>query len=66
MRMLTIVGGTLLVGVGVVMLVAPGPGILVIGVGGALLAEESLTAARILDWLELRIRRVISALRKNV
>jgi hypothetical protein len=64
--MLTILGGTALIAVGLVMLVAPGPGILVVAIGGALLAEESLLAARALDWLEVKIRRTISALRKNV
>jgi putative transmembrane protein PGPGW len=64
--MLTIVAGTLLLAVGLVMLVAPGPGILVVVVGGALVAEESLCMARFLDWAEAGIRRAISALRKKV
>jgi hypothetical protein len=64
--MLTILGGTLLFALGLVMLVAPGPGILVVVVGGALIAEESLLMARALDWSEVKIRRAISALRKNV
>ena len=64
--MLTILAGTLLFALGLVMLVAPGPGILVVMVGGALLAEESLFMARALDWSEVKIRRAISALRKNV
>jgi hypothetical protein len=62
--MLTIVAGTLLLAVGLVMLVAPGPGILVVVLGGALLAEESQLIARFLDWAEVGIRRLISALRK--
>jgi len=48
------------------MLVAPGPGILVLIAGGALVAEESLPVARFLDWAEVGIRRAISALRKKV
>ena len=64
--MLIILGGTLLFALGLVMLVAPGPGILVVVVGGALIAEESLLMARALDWSEVKIRRAISALRKNV
>ncbi len=56
MRPLWIAGGTSLMAVGVVALPAPGPGILVIALGGALIARESLVAARILDWTELRLR----------
>jgi hypothetical protein len=65
-RVLMIVAGSLLIGVGLFMLVAPGPGILVLVLGAALVAEESLPMARFLDWAEIRIRRAISALRKNV
>jgi hypothetical protein len=38
----------------------------VLVLGAALLAEESVHVARLLDRLELRIRRLISKLRKNV
>jgi uncharacterized protein (TIGR02611 family) len=48
--------GTVVMAVGVVALPAPGPGFLVIGLGAALLARESLIAARALDWIELRLR----------
>jgi hypothetical protein len=48
------------------MLVAPGPGIIVLALGGALVAEESRLVARFMDAGELRIRRLISILRKNV
>jgi hypothetical protein len=48
------------------MLVAPGPGILVLLVGCALVAEESQLMAGFLDRAEVRIRRAISTLRKNV
>ena len=48
------------------MLVAPGPGILVLVLGAAMVAQESLPVARFLDAAEVRIRRAISALRKNV
>jgi hypothetical protein len=65
-RALMIIAGAALVALGLFMLIAPGPGILVLIVGGALVAEESLPAARFLDSAELRIRRVISALRKKV
>jgi fatty acid desaturase len=42
--------------VGVLMLVLPGPGILVLALSGALFASESLTIARMLDSVELRGR----------
>jgi hypothetical protein len=37
---------------------APGPGIIVAAFGAALIAEESYAAAHMLDWLELRVRRL--------
>ena len=43
--------------VGVVLLVAPGPGFLVGFVGAAMMAEESYGVARLLDWLEIKVRR---------
>ena len=63
---MTIFGGALLIAVGLFMLVAPGPGILVLLVGCAMVAGESQPMARFLDATEVRIRRAISALRKNV
>jgi hypothetical protein len=63
---LSIFGGALLIAAGLFMLVAPGPGILVLVAGCALVAGESQLMARFLDAAEVRIRRVISALRKNV
>ena len=65
-RAVGIFGGALLVAAGLFMLVAPGPGILVLLVGCALIAGESQSMARFLDAAEVRIRRAISALRKNV
>ena len=60
--MLTI--GVMLTVVGILMLVLPGPGLLVMVIGLGILAEESLILARWLDRLELwlsglwrRIRR---------
>jgi len=41
--------GLVLIAVGIAMLVLPGPGILVGAIGAALIAGESLTAARLLD-----------------
>jgi len=44
--------------IGVILLFTPGPGLLFLFAGGAILAEESLTVARALDWTELRVRAV--------
>jgi uncharacterized membrane protein HdeD (DUF308 family) len=52
-----LLGGVLLCLAGLVMLVAPGPGILILLIGGALMAQESVAVARVLDRAELRIRR---------
>src|SRR5262245_4301050 len=57
-RTLKLVAAALLIVVGVVLLVIPGPGTVFIALGGALLAEESATVARALDWTETRIRRL--------
>ena len=50
--------GVLTLAAGVFFLAAPGPGWLVLFIGGALIAQESRKAARILDWIEVRVRRV--------
>ena len=57
-RILTIGAGIGLIVVGLLLLVLPGPGLLVAAVGAALLAEESLTVARALDWLDVRVTRL--------
>ena len=44
--------------IGVVLCVIPGPGLPFIFIGGGLLAAESRVAARVMDWLELRVRAV--------
>jgi hypothetical protein len=51
-------GGLTLVAIGLIMLVAPGPGTLVLAAGVAILVQESLLVARVLDWAELRVRRL--------
>jgi hypothetical protein len=43
---------------GLVLLPLPGPGLLVITAGVLLMAEESHAAARALDWLEVKARRL--------
>lgn len=50
--------GVALVALGVVLCVIPGPGLPLVFVGGGLLAAESRFVARIMDWLELRVRAV--------
>ena len=48
--------GFLLVLAGIFFLAFPGPGLLVLALGLALIAQESLSVARMLDWLELKLR----------
>jgi uncharacterized protein (TIGR02611 family) len=55
-----VMGAALLI-VGIVLMPAPGPGFLVAFVGAAMLAEESLLAARAFDWLELKLRALFSS-----
>ena len=50
--------GILLIVGGVILLAIPGPGILVIAFGGALLAEQFLFVARAFDRLELLLRKL--------
>jgi uncharacterized protein (TIGR02611 family) len=58
-RVLSVGAGVLIVAVGIVGLPAPGPGFLVIALGGALLARESRSVARVMDWGEVRLRRLL-------
>ena len=48
--------GLVLLAIGLVMLPAPGPGFLIVFPGAALLAEESLWAAKAFDWMEVKLR----------
>ena len=67
-KLLMLAAGAVLVMVGIVFLAIPGPGIPVLVVGAAMMAQESLPAARTLDWLELSIRRLAqrgTAIRKK-
>jgi hypothetical protein len=61
-RVAKVAAGALLIAVGIVLLPAPGPGILVVLLGLALVAESSLTVAKALDRLELRARGLIKAM----
>ena len=57
-RLAKITLGMGLIVAGAIMLVIPGPGILVIGLGGALIAQEFRWAAAVMDWAEVRLRKV--------
>ncbi len=63
-RFLFLAGGIAIVVVGLILLPAPGPGWLVIFLGGALLARESLEVARAMDTIEPWLRRIIPGGRK--
>lgn len=58
-RILAMGAGILIMGLGLIMLIAPGPGILVLLLGATLIAQESLSAARFMDWADLRLRRLL-------
>jgi uncharacterized protein (TIGR02611 family) len=53
-----VVGAIVLVA-GIILMPAPGPGILIVAIGGAMLAQESRIGARILDAAEVRGRALI-------
>jgi hypothetical protein len=55
-KVLIMSAGGLTIAVGIVLLAFPGPGTVLLLIGAALIAEESLVTARALDWLELRLR----------
>jgi hypothetical protein len=50
-------GGVLLCLVGLFFMAVPGPGIPILALGLALVAQESAAMARLLDRVELRLRR---------
>lgn len=57
-KVLFLGGGALIVAAGIFFLPAPGPGFIIIFLGGGLMAQESMRAARVLDWLEVKLRAV--------
>jgi hypothetical protein len=59
-KALFIGGGALLMGAGFFFLFVPGPGLLVMLIGAILIAQQSLLAARALDWLEVRLRALLA------
>jgi hypothetical protein len=59
MRTLLVVGsGLILLALGLILLVLPGPGLLIAAIGAALIAGESLTVARFLDRIDSRVTRI--------
>ena len=62
-RSLVLVVGIALVGAGVALLVLPGPGILVVLAGLAVLASEFPWARRALHWVRARARTAVRDLR---
>jgi hypothetical protein len=57
-RLAVMAGGLFLILAGVIALVAPGPGILMIGLGIALIARESERLSRAMDRLEMSLRKL--------
>jgi hypothetical protein len=57
-------GGLILVCVGLILLVAPGPGLLLIGAGAFLVARESQNAARFFDRCEVQCRLALYRFRR--
>nr|WP_241696186.1 PGPGW domain-containing protein [Solimonas terrae] len=57
MRPLRLAAGVAVLAAGLILVPAPGPGLLVVAVGAALLAGESASVATWLDHGELRVRR---------
>src|SRR5687768_13988243 len=51
--------GSILIGAGLVFCLIPGPGLPLILLGAALVAERSLIMARALDWSEINLRKLI-------
>jgi Putative transmembrane protein (PGPGW) len=45
---------------GFVLLFIPGPGLVFLFVGAFLIAQQSLLAARALDWSELRLKKLLA------
>lgn len=64
-KAVTLGAGVVLVLVGLVLLPAPGPGMVVVALGGALLARESARVARLLDRTEVLGRRILGWARRR-
>lgn len=64
MRHIRMVAGVLLTLAGVFLLAVPGPGTVVMALGLAMVAGESVTVAKFLDWLEVKLRALYQRLRQ--
>ncbi|HSA68386.1 MAG TPA: PGPGW domain-containing protein [Burkholderiales bacterium] len=64
-RCALVCGGIALALVGVFFMAVPGPGIPILAIGLALVAQESAAMARLLDRTELRLRRLWKRVRKR-
>jgi len=60
MRVAMLTVGSILLVLGIVMIVLPGPGLLAIIAGGVIVAEESSRAARVMDRLDLFAYRAVA------
>lgn len=59
-RVAAIAAAVVLMAIGVVMIVLPGPGLLVILAGAAMLAGESLLVARAMDRVDFHAQRLLA------
>jgi uncharacterized protein (TIGR02611 family) len=57
-KVLVTASGALIFATGIFLLAMPGPGTVLLVIGGGLIAEESRLAARALDWAEVRLRKL--------
>jgi Putative transmembrane protein (PGPGW) len=60
-----VAGGIVLALVGIFFMAVPGPGIPILAIGLALVAQESAAMARLLDRTEIRLRRLWKRIRKR-
>src|SRR6185437_8152451 len=59
-KALVVGAGVLLTGVGILLFFLPGPGVLFVLLGTVLIAQQSITVARGLDWTEIRLRKLLA------
>jgi hypothetical protein len=62
-RLILVVLGGFSIVFGFILFFVPGPGILFVAIGGGLVANESLIAARFFDWIEVKSRAGIAKIR---
>ena len=61
-RIVRLVLSLVALAVGVVLMFIPGPAIVFFFIAGSLLAAESLAVARLLDWAEVKLRKLATRL----